>query len=521
MPPLSLEQTTALATFLLLHTEEHGIATFEVIRDSWTCVYISEQARLFLGGEEGDTEDPPYLSALKTSLESRSRAAKEPLFLSLPGRVLEVQGSYSPGNEVSFVSDRNAPRLFYVLLRETEQTEIRLREERDRLERALAATGQAVWDWDLETGAAYVSPRWAQMLGRPVGNIDVDALYSPENWLDAVHPEDQNAVAEAYASFIVGDNPEYDIEFRIRHSGGGFRWIRSTASALRRDDNTAWRVTGAHSDVTERKELEAAQEALLHQQSRIAETLQRVLLPLPGGTNYAGLEIALLYEPASEEAKVGGDFCDAFPISDREIALVVGDVMGKGLSAAVATAELKFSLRTLLRQYRDPAIALRLLNRLLWESHKGERGQNPPLVPIAVVVANVRTHYLRAAVAGAEAPMILRRDPVTGATTTKEITCGGLMIGTLPEEDYERQIIPMGEDDCLLMTTDGLTEVRDAWTQSFLGAKGVARLTHHALSSRRPLEEVKGAVLNSVRNYGGGQSALRDDVSMILARWRP
>lgn len=520
LPPLSLEQTTALATFLLLHTSEYGIAAFEVVHDTWTCVYLSPQARVFLGSNT-DNEDPPYLDMLTNSLESRSRAAKEPLFLSLPERCLEVQGNYSPGTDISFVADRNAPKQFYVLLREAEHNEIRLREERDRLERALTATGQAVWDWDLETGAAYVSPRWAQMLGRPVGNTDFDALYSPENWLDAVHSDDQNPVADAYAAFIVGDRAEYDIEFRIRHAGGGYRWIRSTASALRRDDNTAWRVTGAHSDITERKEMESTQQALLHQQSRIAETLQRVLLPLPGGTNYPGLETALLYEPASDEAKVGGDFCDAFPISDREIALVVGDVMGKGLSAAVATAELKFSLRTLLRQYRDPAIALRLLNRLMWESYKGERGQNPPLVPIVVVVANVRTHYLRVAVAGAEAPVILRRDPETGATTTKEITCGGLMIGTLPEEDYEREIVSMGANDCLLMTTDGLTEVRDAWTGSFLGMKGVARLAHHALLSHRPLEEVKGAVLNSVRNYGGGQSALRDDVSMILARWRP
>ncbi|MBC8135006.1 MAG: SpoIIE family protein phosphatase [Fibrella sp.] len=519
LPSLSAQQTTELATFLLHHSSEQGIAAFEVVRDTWACVYLSPQARVFLGSTN-DTDEPPYLGNLTTALESRSRAAKEPLLLSLPERCLEIQGGYSPGTDTSFVADRNAPKQFYVLLREAERSEIRLREERDRLERALAATGQAVWDWDLETGEAYVSPRWAQMLGRPVGNTDVDALYSPENWLDAVHPDDQNPVADAYAAFIVGDRAEYTIEFRIRHAGGDYRWIRSTASALRRDDNTAWRVTGAHTDITERKELESTREALLYQQSRIAETLQRVLLPLPGGTNYPGLETALLYEPASEEAKVGGDFCDAFPISGEEVALIVGDVMGKGLRAAVATAEIKFSLRTLLRQYRDPAIALRLLNRLMWESYKEERGQNPPLVPIAVVVANTRTHYIRAAVAGAEAPMILHRDPETGATNTQEVTCGGLMIGTLPEEDYERQIISMGTGDCLLMTTDGLTEVRDAWTDSFLGTKGVARLTHHALSSHRPLEEVKGAVLNSVRNYGGGQSALRDDVSMVLARWR-
>lgn len=517
LPP---EKMTGLAAFLLNHGGEQGVAVFEVVRDTWACLYLSPQARTLLGASDDDMEPPPHLPTLTTTLESRARSTKVPLLLSFPERCLEVQGGYSPGTDTSFVADQSEPKTFYVLLREAEKSEARLREERDRLERALAATGQAVWDWDLETGEAYVSPRWAQMLGRPAGNADVDALYSPENWLDAVHPDDQDSVAEAYVAFIVGDRAEYDIEFRIRHAAGGYRWIHSTASALRRPDNTAWRVTGAHSDVTVHKEMESTQAALLHQQSRIAETLQRVLLPLPGGTRYPGLEIASLYEPASDEAKVGGDFCDAFPISDREVALVVGDVMGKGLSAAVATAEIKFSLRTLLRQHRDPAVALRLLNRLLWDSYQSERNQNPPLVPLAVVVVNVRTRFLRAAVAGAEAPMILHRDPGSGAMITKEITCGGLMIGTLPEEDYERQMIAMGENDCLLMTTDGLTEVRDAWTDSFLGAKGVARLAHHALSSGRPLDEVKGAVLNSVRNYGGGQNSLRDDVSMILARWR-
>ena len=171
--------------------------------------------------------------------------------------------------------------------------------------------------------------------------------------------------------------------------------------------------------------------------------------------------------------------------------------MGKGLSAAVATAEIKFSLRTLLRQHRDPAITLRLLNRLLWESYKGERKQNPPLVPISVVVVNVQTRYLSAAVAGAEAPMILRRTPLGSVVKTEEIKCGGLMIGTLPQEDYERQIVPLGDEDCLLMTTDGLTEVRDAWTGSFLGSKGVARLAHDALSTRQTLQDVKGAILRS------------------------
>ena len=44
--------------------------------------------------------------------------------------------------------------------------------------------------------------------------------------------------------------------------------------------------------------------------------------------------------------------------------------------------------------------------------------------------------------------------------------------------------------------------------------------SHHALSSRRPLDDIKGAVVRSVTNYGGGKEAMRDDVSLILARWR-
>jgi len=124
------------------------------------------------------------------------------------------------------------------------------------------------------------------------------------------------------------------------------------------------------------------------------------------------------------------------------------------------------------------------------------------------------------AVAGAEPPMVLRLNRETGATVTEEIKVGGLMIGTLPNEDYEKQTVTMTVDDCFLMTTDGLTEVRDAWTGAFLGTKGVARLTHHALSSRRPLEDITGALVRLVHNFGGGKAAMRDDVSLILARWR-
>ena len=66
---------------------------------------------------------------------------------------------------------------------------------------------------------------------------------------------------------------------------------------------------------------------------------------------FPGLQIAHFYEAAWDEALVGGDFYDLFALRDHKVALVVGDVAGKGLAAASYTAEIKFSLRSLLREF--------------------------------------------------------------------------------------------------------------------------------------------------------------------------
>ncbi|RYG95453.1 MAG: hypothetical protein EON58_14140, partial [Alphaproteobacteria bacterium] len=166
LPGLSPEQTATLAAFLLESVEEYGVVIFDTSTDAWRSVYMSGRARNFLGGV-GVTQDPPYLPVLVSNLRLRSHSAKEPLLISLPDSCIEVQGGYVV-NVLPSLSN-TASRLFYVLLRTTDIREARLREERDRLERALEATGEAVWDWDLESGDAFVSPRWAEMLGRTGG----------------------------------------------------------------------------------------------------------------------------------------------------------------------------------------------------------------------------------------------------------------------------------------------------------------------------------------------------------------
>ena len=101
-------------------------------------------------------------------------------------------------------------------------------------------------------------------------------------------------------------------------------------------------------DITQRKKLEKDLAAAGRRDQRIATALQRAQLFLPPGDAFPGLEVSMLHEPASEEALVGGDFWDIFAYDSGHVALVIGDVMGHGLDAAVFTTEIRFILRAVI-----------------------------------------------------------------------------------------------------------------------------------------------------------------------------
>ena len=116
-------------------------------------------------------------------------------------------------------------------------------------------------------------------------------------------------------------------------------------------------------------EAQALLDAAYAHEKKIAETLQRSLLIHVGEQSFPGLSVAPLYEAAWSEAGVGGDFYDAFAVGACQVALVVGDVAGKGLEAAARTAEVKYALRAFLLEYPHPARTLMRLNDFLCQFH--------------------------------------------------------------------------------------------------------------------------------------------------------
>src|SRR6185503_3666585 len=115
----------------------------------------------------------------------------------------------------------------------------------------------------------------------------------------------------------------------------------------------------------ERVGLAIAHARVYEREHRIAETLQRSLLPdrLP---DLPGLEVAARYLPAASEAEVGGDWYDVIPIAGGAVGLVMGDVAGTGLAGASMVGRLRSALRAYALEGHDGGRVVERLNRLLW-----------------------------------------------------------------------------------------------------------------------------------------------------------
>jgi len=140
---------------------------------------------------------------------------------------------------------------------ERQRIEQALRESEERYALAAQGANDGLWDWSLETGQVYYAPRWKSMLG-----IEDDALIdTPEAWFERVHPADRDSLRASIAAHLAGRRASLEIEYRMQHADGAYRWMQSRAVVVRDEDGRALRLTGSQTDITRRK---LAEERLLH-----------------------------------------------------------------------------------------------------------------------------------------------------------------------------------------------------------------------------------------------------------------
>jgi GAF domain-containing protein len=192
----------------------------------------------------------------------------------------------------------------------------------------------------------------------------------------------------------------------------------------------------------------AIENAQLHSVTRdVARQLQLAVLPerldrIPGWT------VATHYEPGGR-GEVGGDFYDAVPLGDGRIAVFVGDVMGHGISAAAAMAQLRASLRAFVSVDPDPIAVIERLDTMFAFLDIAQ----PASIIYAVI--DPANEQVSVANAGHYPPYVVRAKGTVETVATKPRR----LLGADPDEATTTQV-PFAAGDSLLMVTDGLFERR-------------------------------------------------------------
>lgn len=186
-------------------------------------------------------------------------------------------------------------------------------------------------------------------------------------------------------------------------------------------------------------------------QHATSEQLQRSLLPhsLP---DLDGIALGAHYSPGGRNVDVGGDWYDVLALPDGSVAVTLGDVMGKGVTAAIVMGEVRAAVRAYAVLDSGPAVVLRRLDSLLASIVVPEQ-----IVTLVYGVISPDRRTLRYATAGHPPPLLVPRH---GSPTVLEGKPGPALIG-IAADSWPEHHVELGEDETVLFYSDGLVEARD------------------------------------------------------------
>lgn len=152
--------------------------------------------------------------------------------------------------------------------KEMEQKAQLLSKNEERFHLAVEATGDGIWDWDIDQNKMYFSPLWKSMLGYHPSELRSNF----SEWQNLIHRDDLGSLLEAWGNSLDGSDTGYTLEYRMKTKSGKYIWVCSRAIVVRNKDNKIYRMAGSHTDITARK---AAEEDLLEHQRALEETIKQ------------------------------------------------------------------------------------------------------------------------------------------------------------------------------------------------------------------------------------------------------
>jgi serine phosphatase RsbU (regulator of sigma subunit) len=202
--------------------------------------------------------------------------------------------------------------------------------------------------------------------------------------------------------------------------------------------------------------------------------------------------------------EVGGDYYDALRVNDHSLMLVIADVMGKGIPAALFAASLRTLLRATPELTRRPAMLMTRTNRLLYR----DLSEVNMFITAQFIYFDAKTEKALIANAG-HCPILLAK-----GEETKTISPDGMPLGILPHSRYQEESLELTKDCRMLLYTDGVIETRNAQGQEF-GQERLLRWLAEPSRKEQTAEQLKEALaaeLDRFRNH----ATLKDDETFVI-----
>jgi DNA-binding response OmpR family regulator/serine phosphatase RsbU (regulator of sigma subunit)/anti-sigma regulatory factor (Ser/Thr protein kinase) len=343
-----------------------------------------------------------------------------------------------------------------------------LRRSRALLDQAQRLARVGSWEIELSSGSVTASEEFGRQVGFGIEQLQDGGF---EHCLaQAVHPDDVSRLRAGLCAAASGEL--LDLEVRLVREAGTPGRYRLLGVLERGPDGAPARLRGSSQDVTEQRRAEkalaaaaAAREAAAREH-RIADELQRSLLPdRPTGPDH--LRIATYYRAGVEGTQVGGDWFDVIELGADRTALVIGDVMGRGVRAAAVMGQLRAAVRAFARLDLPPADLLEYLDALVRDLGDDQ------IVTCLYAVYDPGDGTLAYANAGHLPPLLAGPGP-----TVRRLTgAAGPPLGSGPLALTEEHV-PFRPGTTLTLYTDGLVEHRDRDIDSGIDALA-DRLTGH------------------------------------------